>query len=235
MYSYHVIIDLEMNPVHKKHKEARSAMHTEVIEIGAVKLDSSFQVVDRFSRLVKPQYSDFIFDKITRLTGISTKDVQNAAPFADALQELTEWIGQETTRIYSWSSSDLNQLDRECFYKGIPFPINMARWVDLQAVFPRMMCLPSSCEQMSLRTAAIQNGVEFDTGAAHRAAYDAEKTAQLLVPLLDGSYRRSAQRNRSVLCTSVSRTGCSLDAASGGQLSQLLQRLKSGEQEALAR
>ena len=60
MYDQHIILDFEMNPVSKKNKEARRGLSREIIEIGAVKLNSKYEVVDKilseknvFQRLAK--------------------------------------------------------------------------------------------------------------------------------------------------------------------------------------
>lgn len=55
MKTQYIILDFEMNPVAKQNKEARSRLHREIIEIGAVKLDSNHNIVDKFSCYVKPR------------------------------------------------------------------------------------------------------------------------------------------------------------------------------------
>lgn len=54
MYDQHIILDFEMNPVSKKNAAARAELKREIIEIGAVKLNSKYEVVDRFSCFIKP-------------------------------------------------------------------------------------------------------------------------------------------------------------------------------------
>lgn len=49
MYDQHIILDFEMNPVSKKNATTRVELKREIIEIGAVKLNSKYEVVDTFS------------------------------------------------------------------------------------------------------------------------------------------------------------------------------------------
>lgn len=192
MYEQHVIIDFEMNPVSKNNIEVRRILRNEIIEIGAVKLDSDNCEIDRFSCLVKPQYNEDIARFITGLTGIKTGAVKNAYDFENALREFSSWIGDKKTRIYSWSDTDLLQLRKECIYKGVNIPGNMRRWMDFQVIYPRVMGL-DEMRKMSLADAADWYGVYIDRSKAHRALYDAAITAELVRPVLTGEYKKQVE------------------------------------------
>ena len=81
----HIVIDLEMNPVSKTFKDVRRYTTDEVIEIGAVKLDDSYNMIDEFQCYVKPQYGE-ITKHITKLTGITQETVADKPTFPDAFQ-----------------------------------------------------------------------------------------------------------------------------------------------------
>ena len=44
-----------MNPIPRDFREAREIARAEIVEIGAVKLDREYRLVDRYSRFVKPE------------------------------------------------------------------------------------------------------------------------------------------------------------------------------------
>ena len=44
----HIVVDLEMNPVAKEHREIRRKLNGEIIEIGAVRLNENFEQEDEF-------------------------------------------------------------------------------------------------------------------------------------------------------------------------------------------
>lgn len=227
MYEQHIILDFEMNPVPRRRRDIRRNLRSEIIEIGAVRLDSSFRIVDRFSILVRPDFSEEIAPEITQLTGITTADVSSALSLKEALSVFESWVGSGRCRVYSWSACDWYQLDDECWLKELDFPENLSRWVDFQAVYPRMLGLPAKGQQLALHAAAAQFGISFDRSAAHRALYDAEKTTELLLPFLDGSYRSTARHIQEVFKPAVVPSSCSLDAASGGKLSQFFRQLSA--------
>ena len=154
MYSSHIILDFEMNPVGRGFPQVFRVMRQEIIEIGAVKLNSRLEVVSRFRCLVKPDYNPHITPYITKLTGIRFADVAEAPSLGEALELLSGWIGcGQGCRVYSWSGSDLKQLRNECDFKGIAFPSNMKRWLDFQRPFPRMMHMARRRRQLALKDA----------------------------------------------------------------------------------
>ena len=54
MYDQHIVLDFEMNPVAEENIDRRAHFYSEIIEIGAVKLNDRYESVDKFSCLVKP-------------------------------------------------------------------------------------------------------------------------------------------------------------------------------------
>jgi len=193
MYDQHIILDFEMNPVSKINSQARATLKREIIEIGAVKLNSEYTVIDKFNCFIRPAYSSSITDYITKLTGINTTDVCDAMSYEDALEEFNTWIGEGKNRVYSWSDSDFRQIVTECEYKHVKFPKNITRWMDFQLLFPRLMGLNHNV-LMSLHDAAEWYGTEMDCKSAHRALYDAEITVELIRGVLTGEYKEIARK-----------------------------------------
>lgn len=227
MYEQHIIIDFEMNPVARNSKNVREALHREIIEIGAVKVNNKNEIEDRFNCYVKPEYNTAITAFITRLTGISTSDVERAVFLRTALQMLEEWIGySRKARIYSWSNSDLLQIQTECTYKQIDIPNNLSHWMDFQKEYPRLMGLDVSYEQMGLHAAAEQFGIIMDKNHSHSALYDAEITAELLIPVLTGEYRKQADIIRSIVKQETDHELYTLGDACGAILQQLLHKMQ---------
>ena len=82
----YIVLDLEMNPIHKDYKEQKKICRSEIIQIGAIALDDDFQETDSFLTYVKPQYNDIITEVIQNLTGITTEMVQTAPDFHKAMR-----------------------------------------------------------------------------------------------------------------------------------------------------
>lgn len=85
------VVDLEFTALNKAYKEERKISRYETIQIGAVKLNEKNELIDRFSTLVKPAYSE-IQAKVSELTHISDALVKNAPSFPKALNDFLNWV-----------------------------------------------------------------------------------------------------------------------------------------------
>lgn len=121
MYDTHIFLDFEMNPIPRQYKEARAMARAEIVEIGAVKLNADYELVDRFACYVRPEYNT-ITPRITEITGITQDKVENAQPFGPAMEAFGAWIGEGKSRIYSWSRTDQYQLYDESWLKEYELP-----------------------------------------------------------------------------------------------------------------
>ena len=220
-YECHIILDFEFNPVASQN---RDIVRDEIIEIGAIKLNPQFEEIGRLTCLVKPELHSFIDPKITKLTGIRTEDVENAVPFETAIEMLSDWIGPAKNRVYSWSDNDLWQLVDECNAKGVEFPANMYRWMDLQKVFQRVIGYPHR-QCMALSYAANMLRIDFDKSHAHRAIYDTEATAEILRRLKSPDYQLDLARAKQTFCKSPQRMTYSIGSACRISLLQLMEKL----------
>lgn len=178
----HIVIDLEMNPVRREHREVRRILQDEVIEFGAVKLNEYYVPIGEFQTYVKPQYGS-ITKHITNLTGITAETVEDKAEFSEAFKNFFDWIGTWDMKIYSWSLSDLYQLKCECTYKLPEFDIKKLerQWVDIQQVFDDKIGLNGN---LALKHAVGAMNRDFE-GVAHTALADAANTAAILSLMQD--------------------------------------------------
>lgn len=230
-----IVIDLEMNPVSKGLKTVRANLSREIIEIGASMIDEQDKIVDEFHCFVKPDFNTCIVPFITNLTGISYRDVVSAVSLEKALDQLERWIGYDCeTLVYSWSSADLQQMTKECEYKGIHMPLNMAHWIDFQSEYYKAMDLDSTCRQLSLHKAAEQFGIIMDEQKAHSALYDAKITAELLIPILNGDYREQREYLRKTTEAELENHSFTLGDACGNVLKRFLLQMQMSEEPVIA-
>ena len=177
----YIVLDLEMNPIHKDYKEQKRICRSEIIQIGAIALDDTLREADSFLTYVKPQYNDAITELIQNLTGITTEKVQTAPPFCEALRLFFDWCRHfdDDLLLIQWSSSDRKQVVREMRLKEyVPDPAEekiMGSWYDFQEEFGQVVGLENS---VSLETAISFAGADFD-GRQHDALNDARNTAHL--------------------------------------------------------
>lgn len=180
-----IFMDLEMNPISCKQKEAREICRSEVIEIGAVMLNEGNREISRFQTYVRPQYSADIMPFITNITGITKEHVAGAENFVTAFQEFLSWCGADF-EIYSWSENDPIQLQKEMELKSMPASAETVymflHWHDLQKEYEKMLFLE---RRIALKTALKNAGLEF-CGRAHSALSDASATADLYREMTEG-------------------------------------------------
>lgn len=187
----YVVVDLEMNPVSRDFREVRRRMNEEVIEFGAVRLDENFEQEAEFQCYVEPAYGP-IRKHITSLTGITQAMVAGKDRYETCFQNFVDWIGDEETKIYSWSMSDIKQLKKECRYKLPEFDVSWldARWVDLQQEFDDKLGLHNS---LALKHALGAMDHQFE-GTQHTALADAINTSAILVLMQDDAKFRATMR-----------------------------------------
>lgn len=178
----YVVVDLEMNPVDRQFRDVRRKLNEEVIEFGAVRLDENFQQEAEFQCYVEPEYGP-IKKHITNLTGITQAMVAGHPHYQKSFSDFVHWVGEEDTKIYSWSTSDIKQLKKECRYKMPDFDVNWldARWVDLQQEFDDRLGLHNS---LALKHALGAMDHKFE-GTQHTALADAINTSAILVLMQD--------------------------------------------------
>lgn len=178
----YVVVDLEMNPVSREFREVRRKINEEVIEFGAVRLNEKFEQEAEFQCYVAPAYGP-IKKHITNLTGITQAMVDGKDSYEICFQNFVDWIGDEETRIYSWSMSDIKQLKKECRFKMPDFDVQWldSRWVDLQQEFDDRLGLHNS---LALKHALGAMDHKFE-GEQHTALADAINTSAILVLMQD--------------------------------------------------
>lgn len=187
MHGNKIVLDLEFTPI--RDPDLQLVASSEILEIGAVKLNEQNESVDEFQTYVKPQYSN-ISPHITRITGIRSQTVDSAPDYAAAVQEFTQWIGGDVpSRFYTWSNSDQSVLLREADLKEqLIHDMFYTHWVDLQRIHQRMY---GFSRPMNL-TSALGSMQIYFAGTEHGALADARNTAEILRNL--SSVRRVQER-----------------------------------------
>ena len=178
--SNYVIVDLEMCSVPQGFKRDSYDWKSEVIQIGAVLVNESLEIVDEFQTLVSPEFGA-IDTFIERLTGISRKDVLGAPRFAQAIEMFLTWLPEDAVLV-SWSDNDPRQLRREMEAKGISserMTVYLENWMDIQQTFGQRM---EARKLYRLSEALIIADVDFESGE-HDALVDARNTALLFIKL----------------------------------------------------
>ncbi len=210
-----IFVDFEMNRTSREARE-RTGLWQEIIQIGAVRMDDNYNVVDTFRTYIRPEYNDAISSQIYHLTGITGRDVADQPLLAEGLRAFDEWCGPDFVRMYEWSDSDWGQLDHECEVKGLDSPLlytDRAWWVDFQRVYCRIM---RERRQVSLEYALQCCGIEPE-GVLHDGADDARNSARLMAYIHSPAFRK----HRSALDAVHKKAPSSMNGLSGALQSKL--------------
>lgn len=92
----------------------------EIIEIGAVKLDDTLEVIDEFSSYVKPIINPQLSEFCRSLTAIRQESVDSAPVFDVAINKFENWIFStgDNVLLLSWGHYDRKQILREATEKN---------------------------------------------------------------------------------------------------------------------
>lgn len=173
----YIVIDLEWNQSPNGKREEVREIPFEIIEIGAVKLDSSFRKIDKYSRLIKPQIYKEIHSITRKIIHIEMEDLLKEETFEYVIKDFFNWCGTDYM-FATWGNMDLIELQRNLMYynlvgyieKPIPF-------YDVQKLFALSYFnnkVPRTLEA-AVDTLKIKKDKEF-----HRAYVDAKYTAEIL-------------------------------------------------------
>ncbi len=177
----YVVFDLEWNQSPNGKADSIEEFPFEIIEIGAMKLDEEFHMIDEFHRLIRPQVYKQMHYAISEVTHMDMEELQvHGQDFATAAQDFLEWCG--TDAIYcTWGSMDLTELQRNLKYFKIenvfPYPLYYYDVQKLYGMFYKDGLRPS------LDT-AVEERQLTEERSFHRALDDAYYTSKVLKQLI---------------------------------------------------
>ena len=91
----YVIMDLEWNQSSTGQEEMSKRLPFEIIEIGAIKLNSNRKMVDEFSELVKPQVYHEMHRVTRKLIHLQIEQLEHGNPFTEVMEQFRTWCGDD--------------------------------------------------------------------------------------------------------------------------------------------
>lgn len=153
----------------------------EVIEIGAVKVNENLEIVENFSRLVKPVIYRRLSPIVIRKTGIKPSDLEDGDSFRDVITDFRDFCGKDFI-LCTWSTNDAEILQKNCIYHKLPYEW-VGKYYDIQSRCTRVLGLPKN-QAIGLKNALNAFNIEVD-GRLHRALEDAIHTAKLFIEVFN--------------------------------------------------
>lgn len=170
----YIILDLEATCW-----EDRALKNTsEIIEIGAVRVNENQEITGEFCRFIRPQLHPELSDFCKSLTTITQAEIDAAAPFPEVLEEFLRWIseGDQPYLLGSWGFYDRNQLEKDCKLHGLD-----SSWLaPHMSIKHQHAPLTGARRPMGMAGALAREGLAL-VGTHHRGIDDARNITQIFL------------------------------------------------------
>lgn len=146
---------------------------SEIIEIGAVKLDDNLNIIDTFSYFVKPIINPSLTPFCKDLTSIKQEDVDNADIFPFVINLFKLFIGNDYW-LCSWGHYDKKQLKSDCELHELPID-----WINNHISLKHQFKV-SGGKRVGMKTALKLLDIPM-TGTHHRGIDDSINITKIFV------------------------------------------------------
>lgn len=107
----YIILDLEATCWQDRSIKRQS----EIIEIGAVKINERKEILGEFNAFVKPKLHPELSSFCMELTTIEQQDIDDAANYKSVINDFWDWINlDEDYLLCSWGFYDRSQFTKDC-------------------------------------------------------------------------------------------------------------------------
>ena len=174
---YYITLDLEWNQAYAQkalavQRQLSARLRGEVIQIGAVKLDSRMRICGSYQVIVKPKYFKKLHKHVSELTGITQEQMDVGTPLSEAAESFKRWCGEDFAFL-TWGPDDIPML-KENFNAHSIDRDWLSNTYDLQRMFSRQT--DGLNKQRSLEYAMEYYSIPMNL-PAHDALNDAYFTA----------------------------------------------------------
>ncbi len=183
-----IIFDLEFNQdvaSLQNFNQEKSHYLFEIIQIGAIKLDSDFKTVGTFNRYVKPTFYNRINPFITELTGITTEQLLLEELFPVIYKTYIDFIDGTDSVFGTWGLSDMKGLMENVAFHQLNDRLLPKMVINLQSHVSKYL------NRSGKNLLRLQHAVEMlnipITYSFHNALHDAFYTAEIFKKIYNSS------------------------------------------------
>lgn len=190
----YIIFDLEWDSVFYKQEKR---FINQILQIGAVKLDEGFNIIDSFLATIHSDISKKVSTRFAELTGITTEKMRLGISYTEAVNGFNKF-SENADVAMTWSDSDLYTIvDNERLLPQGTQSFKLKQYLDLQKLVQQKMYKLGyeSKNQVSLENAAAFFGENIENFAMHNALDDSKVCAILFQKCYDGEIFSSLLRD----------------------------------------
>lgn len=179
------VIDLEFTQYTKPTGRPR-AFFSEIIEIGAVRLDAaSHEINGEIQDFVKPHFFPKQAAEGMAFCMITEDDMKSAIDFHAMIEKIKALYTPGETLFVTWGEADYLVINEGCERHKLQNPIAAEDCLDLAAAYKMMK---NERRTTGLKRAAEELGVDAD-GLWHTAHADALNTGRVLLKLMENGWQ----------------------------------------------
>lgn len=177
----YIVFDLEFNQSFDFKTGSSSKSNPEcpfeIIQIGAIKLNSDFKKIGEFNYYIKPVIYKRLHPYVEKITHITQKELDNGHPFAEVFEKLCEFVDPTDDILCSWGSDDVKSLYRNIKYHKLPKNKIPDRYMNIQS-FATSYLKYEPGKAIGLKNAVELLNVSIESDF-HNALNDAYYTAEI--------------------------------------------------------
>ncbi len=182
----YIVLDFEFNQafdfVNNCAAKPNPECRFEIIQIGAVKLNENFDIIDNCNFLIKPSIYKKIHPYVEKITSITTESLADKRAFPDVFKDFLNFIynnnSQNEVILCVWGSSDIKTLYRNLAYYDLAYEPLIIKYIDIQMLATKYFNY-SKGSSIGLKNAADLLKLSSDEKKFHDALYDAVFTAKI--------------------------------------------------------
>ncbi len=173
----YIVLDLEWNQSSGKNDYE---LPFEIVEIGAVKLNRKFEIVDRFEQIIKPQIYHSIHFMTSKIVHVDIEELEAGKAFPEVMQDFLKWCGRNYI-FCIWGTLDLTELQKNmCYYGMDELSAGPLKYYDIQKFFS--LAYEDGKMRRALEYAVDYLHIEKDI-PFHRAYSDAYYTSKVFMEI----------------------------------------------------
>ncbi|WP_105619835.1 3'-5' exonuclease [Vallitalea okinawensis] len=187
----YIVFDLEFNQAliedQKHSKRMNQKCPFEIIQIGAVKLDTELNEVATFKALVKPIIYPKVHPFIEELTNITDDQLKLARSFKYVFEQFTDFIDGKDNIFGIWGLADMKELFRNVVFHKLSSNDIPRRFINIQEIASKKFRTPNN-SSIGLRSAIEFMDIPIEK-SFHDAFHDAFYTAEVFRRLSSEPYQ----------------------------------------------
>lgn len=180
----YIIFDLEFNQPFRKrrtHTKRVKKYPSEIIQIGAIKMDALNKNMGTFNALVKPSILKEVHPFVEKITHITKDKLMEAKTFDKVFDDFSAFVKDDNNIFCVWGSTDITELFSNISYHNLNNNLIPKKYINIQDYVSKYFNMPRG-NKIGLQTATELLNIPIDR-QLHDALNDAYYTSEIFKKL----------------------------------------------------